>query len=226
MIRIATLQFNPFGENTYVLYGDNRECIIVDAGCCTSKERQALTAFVENNGLTPKMALCTHGHVDHVCGVQYIKDKYGIPFALHRLDIPLLEMTPMLGQEYGFAVNAVPEVEIDLAGIEHVALGDDQIEIIHTPGHSPGHVAVFLPGEDMLLSGDLLFKGSIGRTDLPGGSYPVIMESIIDKIIPLPGSTQILPGHGPSTQLSHEIMFNPFISEALNGEINFRTNEN
>ena len=226
MIRIATLQFNSFGENTYVIYDDTRECIIVDPGCCSRKERETFDAFIEKNGLTPKMVVGTHGHVDHICGVQYVKKKYGILFALHSMDRPLLDMAPMLGREYGFEVDSVPEIDLDLADVQQLIFGDSCVEVIHTPGHAPGHVVIYLPEEGVLLSGDLIFKGSIGRTDLPGGSYPVIMESIIDKVIVLPGSTRVFPGHGPSTQISHEIMFNPFIAEALSGEINYRPNEN
>ena len=226
MVKLATLQFNPFGENTYILFDQTKQCIIVDPGCCATKERETLDAFIEKNQLQPIMVVATHGHIDHVCGAQYVKKKYKIPFALHSLDQSVLDMVPCLGKEYGFVVDEVPVVDIDLAQTPEITLGDNKLEIIHTPGHSPGHIVIHIPGEDFLLSGDLIFKGSIGRTDLPGGSYPVIMESIIGKVIPLGSSTKLFPGHGPSTTLSHEIMFNPFIAEALNGEVNYKTNEN
>lgn len=223
MIKIANLTFNPFGENTYVIFDTStKQCIIVDAGCCNEKEQQTLVSFIDKNELSPILALNTHAHIDHVCGVDFVKRNWDVPFALHPLDMPLLESVPSYAQSMGFAIDTVPQVEIDLSEKTEFQLGDSIIKIIHTPGHTPGHVSIHLPTEKTLLTGDTLFKESIGRTDLPGGDYPTIMRSIFEQIMPLGGDTTILPGHGPKSDLAHEMMYNPFITEAVNGEINYK----
>lgn len=226
-MKIATLQFNPFGENTYVIYGASKECIIVDAGCYSDKEQNTLAAFIEKNELRPIMALNTHAHVDHVCGVDFVMRKWGIPFALHSADTTILEMVPCYADSMGFDVKQVPPATIDLSQTTQIMLGDTQLNIIHTPGHTPGHISIHIPEQQILLTGDTLFKESIGRTDLPGGDYQSIMESIIERIIPLGNDTRILPGHGPQSTIAHEVMFNPFVSEALQKDVNYKTrNEN
>lgn len=223
MIKIAALTFNPFGENTYVIFDDTtKQCIIVDAGCYNKKEEQTLVNFITKNDLRPIMALNTHAHIDHVCGVDFVKNNWKVPFALHAQDIELLQAVPSYAQSMGFTVDVAPQVEIELSNNQEIKLGENIIKIIHTPGHTPGHISVYLPVEKTLLTGDTLFKESIGRTDLPGGDYPTIMRSIFEQIVPLGGSTVILPGHGPSSDLAHEMMYNPFLTEAVNGEINYK----
>lgn len=224
MIKLATLTFNPFGENTYILFDETRQCVIVDAGCSSDKECQTLVSFIEKNELTPIMALNTHGHVDHICGVDFVKRQWGIPFALHRLDKPILEMTHAYA-DWGFDVENIPVPEIDLADTTEIEVGNSTLRIFHTPGHTPGHVVIHAPEAELLLTGDLLFKESIGRTDLPGGSYPDLMESIVERVIPLGGDTRIFPGHGPQSTIAHEEMFNPFIVEALRGDVNYKARQ-
>lgn len=226
MIKIATFAFNPFGENTYILFDDTRKCAIIDAGNYSEKENQTLVSFIEKNDLQPIMCLNTHGHVDHVCGVEFVQRQWGVPFALHSADSSVLEMGPLFAQNLGFNLDSVPLIDIDLAINQTIELGNNTLQIIHTPGHTPGHISIYVPDQELLLTGDLLFKESIGRTDLPGGDYPTIMNSIIERVIPLGNNTKIFPGHGPSTTISHEIMFNPFISEAIQGEVNYKRNEN
>lgn len=226
MIKLATLTFNPFGENTYILYDETGECLIIDAGCYSEKEQQTLEAFLEKNNLKPIMAANTHGHVDHICGVDYVVDRWNIPFAIHGFEKPLLDTAPVYGLTMGFNIDSAPVIDIDLAGTKEVKLGNSTVQVIQTPGHSPGHVVFYVPEADLLISGDLLFKESIGRTDLPGGSYPQLMNSIIEKVIPLGSQTQVFPGHGPHTSVAHEVMFNPFIVEAVKGEVNYQDHEN
>lgn len=221
MIKLAVMTFNPYGENTYLLYGENKECIIVDAGCFSEKEEQALISFIEKNELKPVLALNTHAHIDHICGVDFVQRTWNIPFALHHADQPLLEYAPSYAQAMGFTIENAPVATVDLAETTQFRLGEETIEIIHTPGHSPGHVSVHVPSAGILLTGDLLFKESIGRTDLPGGDYPTIMRSIIEKVIPLGGAVDIYPGHGPASTIAHEAMYNPFIVEAVQGEVNY-----
>lgn len=224
MIKLATLTFNPFGENTYILFDETKRCAIVDAGCSSDKERQTLVSFIEKNGLTPVVALNTHGHVDHICGVEFVKKRWGIPFALHRNDKPILE-TAHCYADMGFDIETIPAVDIDLADTAEIPVGNSTLHIIQTPGHSPGHIVIHAPEAELLLTGDLLFKESIGRTDLPGGSYPALMDSIIEKVIPLGSDIRIFPGHGPQSTIAHEVMFNPFIVEALRGDVNYKACE-
>lgn len=220
MTKIANLVFNPFGENTYVIFDQTLECVIVDAGCYSTKEQQALVNFIENNNLKPVLAINTHGHIDHMCGVEFVKQRWGVPFAMNVLDKPLLDSVPSYGASMGFDIQDVPTVDIDLSTQSIIEFGESKIEIVQTPGHTPGHVSLYLSDIKTLLTGDTLFRESIGRTDLPGGDYSVLMNSIIKKIVPLGGDVVVFPGHGPKTEIAHEIMYNPFITEVLNGEVN------
>lgn len=222
MIKIATLQFNPFQENTYVISDSTGEAIIVDAGNYSAAEDNALLNYVKDNGLKPVMAVNTHGHVDHILGVQFVKDTFGVPFALHGEDKFLVDSCRTHGELYGFKIGTVPSVDIDLSGETSVKFGESELRIIHTPGHTPGHIALYDEQSKALLTGDTLFKESIGRTDLPGGDYTWIMKSILEKIVPLGGDVTIFPGHGPSSTISHELLYNPFIVEVLNNEVNYR----
>lgn len=218
-MNIAQLTFNPFQENTYVLWDGSAQCVIIDAGNYTGRESENLFKFIEEKGLTPVMLLNTHGHVDHMLGVAAVKDKYGIPFALHGDDNFLIETAPTHGALYGFKVDGVPSVEVDLKGRDEITFGETTLKLIHTPGHTPGHVCFYEPVEKVLFSGDTLFRESIGRTDLPGGDYGWIMRSIIDRLLPLGEEVTFYPGHGPSSTIGHEMLYNPFITEVMEGDV-------
>lgn len=220
MIKLATLTFNPFGENTYILFDDSKQCVIVDAGNYSEKENQTLVAFIEKNDLKPIMCINTHAHIDHICGINFVQNQWGVPLAMDSRDAQILEAGPEYGANMGFNISSLPAIDIDLSKTTSIALGDNVLEIIHTPGHTPGHVSIYVSSEALLLTGDLLFKESIGRTDLPGGDYPTIMNSIIERVLPLGGNVKVFPGHGPSTTLAHEAMYNPFITEVVTGEVN------
>lgn len=221
MINIAILVFNSFQENTYVVSDGTGECIIVDPGNVSPRENEAISQFIKKNSLKPVMVVNTHGHIDHILGVQYLKDTYAIPFALDGRDAFLVESAPVHGRMYGFEMESAPKIDIDLNGRDTVEFGDTKLQIIRTPGHTPGHISLYSPEEKFVLTGDTLFKGSIGRTDLPGGDYKQIMESIIGKLIPLGGEVNVYPGHGPSTSIAAELDGNPFITEVIEGEVNF-----
>lgn len=218
-MNIAKLTFNPFQENTYVLWDDSGEAVVIDAGNYTEKETEALRKFVEEKGLKPVMAVNTHGHVDHMLGVASIKDIYGIPFALHPEDRFLVDSAAVHGAMYGFKVERVPTVDIELADGGEVVFGNTKLQVIHTPGHTPGHVCLYEPQEKILFSGDTIFRESIGRTDLPGGNYGWIMRSIIDRLLPLGEEVAMYPGHGQSSTLGHEMLYNPFITEVMEGDV-------
>lgn len=218
-MNIAQLTFNPFQENTYLLWDETGEAVIVDAGNYTERETEQLLRFVEEKGLRPVLAVNTHGHVDHMLGVERVKQAYGIPFALHAEDRFLIESAPTHGAMYGFKVDAVPEVNRELVDGDEVRFGNTVLRVIHTPGHTPGHVCLYEPENKVLLTGDTIFRESIGRTDLPGGNYGWIMQSIIDRILPLGEEVAFYPGHGPSSTLGHEMHYNPFITEVMEGEV-------
>jgi glyoxylase-like metal-dependent hydrolase (beta-lactamase superfamily II) len=213
MIEIKKLVFNPFGENTYIVWDSTGECVVIDPGAYSAGERRQTVDFIRERGLKPVMAVCTHGHVDHILGVQALKDELGVPFALHSLDGFLVDSAATHGAIYGFQAGEIPSREIDLAAAPAVRFGESELKVIHTPGHTPGHVCLFDERGGQLFTGDMLFRESIGRTDLPGGDYSWIMRSILDKILPLGGEVKIFPGHGPASDIGHEAMFNPFITE-------------
>ena len=220
-LNIAVLVFNPFQENTYVVWDATGECVIIDAGCYSAAEERKLTDLIREKGLKPVLALNTHGHVDHILGVPYVTDTYSVPFALHGDDGFLVDSCVEHGKLYGFQVGSVPTIERDLKGVDELTFGETTLKLIHTPGHTPGHICIFEPVSRVLFSGDTLFRESIGRTDLPGGNYSWIMRSILDKILPLGGDVEFHPGHGPKSTLGHEALYNPFIVEVLNGEVNY-----
>ena len=222
MIKVGVLPFNPFQENTIVLSDDSGECVIVDAGNYNPQEDAALSKYITDNGLKPVMAVNTHGHVDHMLGVNYVKETYGIPFAIHGKDKFLIDSAPTHGAIYGFKVDKVPTVDIDLEGQKELKFGNTVFQIIETPGHTPGHVAFYNSDNKLLLTGDTLFRESIGRTDLPGGDYSWIMRSILDKLIPLGDDVHFYPGHGMESTIGHESLYNPFVTEVLNHEINYK----
>ena len=221
-MKIACLTFNPIQENTYVVWDDTRECVIIDAGNSSPREDAALDNFIAQEGLKPVLAAHTHGHFDHTLGVEHLRQRYGIPFALSGKDRFLLENAATSGAVFGVKIGTMPPVDRDLDAEEEIRFGRTALRILRTPGHTPGHVAFYEPQSKALFTGDTLFRESIGRTDLPGGDYSWIMRSILDVILPLGDEVHVYPGHGPETTLGHETLYNPFIVEVLNGEVNYR----
>ena len=221
MIKIASLVFNPIQENTYIIWDDTRECVIIDAGNNGQRENIILKNFIFEHNLKPVAAINTHGHFDHTLGVEFLKREYKIPFALSSKDKFLLETASVSGSIFGVEIGDMPSVDIDLDGMEEFKFGKTTLRIISTPGHTPGHVAIFEPETKNLFTGDTLFRESIGRTDLPGGDYSWIMRSILERIIPLGDDVTIWPGHGEESSIGHESMYNPFVVEVLNHEVNF-----
>lgn len=212
MIKIKIFVFNPFQENTFVLSDETSECIIVDPGCYSLQEKNALDDYITSNTLKPVKIISTHGHVDHVLGTRHLVSKYSVPFEIHENDQQLLNDAQKLGVAFGFNVEEPPSVSSYLLENTNVEFGESKLQILHVPGHSPGSVALFCAEQKFVIVGDVLFKGSIGRTDLPGGSYDMLMKSIFSKLMTLPEDTEVFPGHGPATTIHDEALSNPFLA--------------
>ena len=218
---IKRVVFNPFRENTYLVWDDTKECIVIDAGNMNAGENRILAEMIQARDLKPVMAVNTHGHFDHVGGVKWLKDTYGAAFACSSKDQFLIDSTAG-GMVYGIQCNEVPAIDIDLDAVEEIRFGNTVLRVIKTPGHTPGHVVLFNADDKSLFTGDTLFRESIGRTDLPGGDYSWIMKSILEEIVPLGDDVAIYPGHEDSSTIGHEVLYNPFIVEVLNNEINYK----
>ena len=222
-MKIARLIFNPIQENTYIIWDDTLEAAVIDAGNMNERDNEVLAKFIADNGLKPKYALNTHGHFDHLLGVDFLREKYGAQLAMSSKDEFLLKGASVSAELFGVKADALPEaIDVDLEGKESIKFGNTELKIIPTPGHTPGHVAFFEPESKVLFTGDTLFRESIGRTDLPGGDYSWIMRSIIENILPLGDDVKIYPGHGETSDLGHESMYNPFVVEVLNNEVNYK----
>ena len=210
MLRHHTFEnVGPFGNNVYVIHVPvSREAAIVDVGF----EPHTVIDWVRREGLQPRWLLATHAHYDHVASMHAMQQAFPVPFALHPLDQPLLDNVALQGSMFGLPPVPVPEVGLTLAHGQRIPLGDEVLEVLFTPGHAPGHVT-FRHG-DTLWSGDVLFAGSVGRTDLPGGSWDVLEHTIREVLFTLGDDLRVLPGHGPATTLGHERRHNPFVGDA------------
>jgi len=171
MIKVTVFAFNPFQENTYVLFDETKECVIIDPGCNSEDERKRLDAYIAENNLKPVKILNTHCHVDHMLGVVYLKEKYGMSFHYHKEDDYLIPGAVEHGRMFGFELQQPPQADEYLEEAKNVKFGNSELEVLHVPGHCKGHVAFYAKEEQFLFAGDVLFAGSIGRTDLPGGDY-------------------------------------------------------
>ena len=221
-MKIAKLVFNPIQENTYIVWDDTLECVIIDAGNFSAREDKILTDFITARNLRPRYAINTHGHFDHTLGVNYLKETFGVEFALSAKDQFLLDNAATSGAIFGVKTDSMPSIDIDLDSLEEISFGETTLRIIPTPGHTPGHVALYEPTSKVLFTGDTLFRESIGRTDLPGGDYSWIMRSILENILPLGDEVRIYAGHGEESTIGHESMYNPFVVEVLNQEVNYK----
>ena len=221
-MKIATFTFNPIGENTYVVWDDTKECIVIDGGSCNPAEDARLDNFIAQEGLKPVIAANTHGHFDHLLGVSHLKEHYGVQFACSSKDDYLLESQRAAGQIYGIPIRGIPAIDIDLATTSELHFGNTTLRVLPTPGHTPGGVTLLNEAEGIAFTGDTLFRESIGRTDLEGGDYPTLMRSILSVLLPLGDEVKIYPGHAESSTIGHESMYNPFVVEVLQEQINYR----
>jgi glyoxylase-like metal-dependent hydrolase (beta-lactamase superfamily II) len=211
MLQIHSAVFNPFSENTYVIYNDMGQCWIVDPGMYGPDEVKQLQDFIEGKGLKPQAIINTHTHIDHIFGVQALMDAYDIPFYADKREAPVLANAVGSAMMFGLSFKTAPVVTEYLNLEQPLMLGDDQIEIRLAPGHSPGSVVFYYSKGGWAIGGDVLFSGSIGRSDLPGGDMDTLLASIRTQLYTLPDGTIIYPGHGPETTIEEEKRSNPFV---------------
>lgn len=212
-MKIAIFQFSMFGINTYIVYDpDTLCCAIIDPGMSDKNEESAIDTFIQKHNLNVTCVINTHLHIDHAVGDSYIKNKYHVPVLANLLDEPLGlkigQQASMFGI-YGKFDDVIISEYINAGKI--IKIGNGRLSVIHVPGHSPGSVALYDRQDGFVIVGDALFKGSIGRTDLPGGDYRQLIESINSQLLSLPDSTVVYPGHGPSTTIGDEKCLNPYL---------------
>ena len=215
MIRIQRFTFNIYQENTFVVSDESGACVIIDPGCYTAGEETQLNAYIREAGLKVEKLLNTHGHIDHMLGNKMVADQYGVSLEAHRLIGQELDAALSYGPMMGLnpAPSPMPEVLLDEGDV--VSFGNTQFEVLFTPGHSPSHISFYHRESQQLFSGDVLFQGSIGRTDLPGGAFSVLMETIRSQFLPLDDAVRVYCGHGPHTTIGVERNTNPFILNYL-----------
>jgi len=211
MFQIKIFTFSPIQENTYVLYNESKEAIIIDPGCYFTAEEETLKAFLSDNQLKPVLLLNTHCHLDHVFGNNWVHKQYGLELHFHPDDEKMLLYAPESGKMWGMEFTNYSGPFHYLSENQVITLGDDSLTIFHTPGHSPGSVSFYCAKQNFIISGDVLFKESVGRTDLPGGNFDVLANSIRTKLFVLPGETKVYSGHGEPTTIQHENDNNPFV---------------
>jgi hydroxyacylglutathione hydrolase len=216
MVHIKTFTFNAFSENTYILFDDNKEAIVFDPGCYTSQERQTLKNFITDKNLSVKKLINTHCHLDHIFGNDFISETYNVELELHRNEIPVLEKAHLIGDMYGVPMQPQTAPPSDYTKFiedgDLIEVGEIRLKAILCPGHSPGSLCFYNEEQSFLIGGDVLFYGSIGRTDLPGGNHKQLIEGIHSRLMILPEDTKVYSGHGPATMIGFEKYNNPFLS--------------
>jgi glyoxylase-like metal-dependent hydrolase (beta-lactamase superfamily II) len=213
---VKSFTFNPFQTNCFVCH-DAGEAVIIDPSCHTERERQQVLDYLDAHDLTVRHLLLTHGHIDHIFGCKAFAEHFGMPWQMHRADVPMLKRAQEQSLLFGVPLEQPPVPETFLDESDTVTFGEATWTVLYTPGHSRGSICFHDARGDFVIAGDMLFAGSIGRTDLPGGSMPELMRSIFQKLIPLGDSTQVYPGHGPETTIGHERQTNPFLTDRVTG---------
>lgn len=210
MLQVEKFVFNPFMENTYVLFDSTSECIIVDPGCIEKEEEEQLATFIESRKLVVKKLINTHCHIDHVLGNAFVKHRYNVDLFIHPIEEPMLKAVKSYASNYGFFQyqESVPDHFINEGDV--VEFGSQKLEVLFVPGHSPGHIALYDRQDKLLIAGDVLFENSIGRTNLPGGDFNTLISSIHQKLFTLPDDVKVYCGHGPETSIGFEKRTNPF----------------
>lgn len=212
-MKVAKFGLSLFGINTYVVVDpETRDCAIIDPGMINEEERNAVVRFVEKNNLKVTHLINTHLHIDHAIGNAFVKKQFGVETEAHPDDAFLGNRIAEQAREFGLP-EAVEPVSIDkpLKDGEIIHIGDGELEVIHVPGHSPGGIALYDRKDGFLIAGDILFQGSVGRADLPGGDMNALVFGIKSKLLTLPENTTVFPGHGPATTIGDEKAYNPYL---------------
>lgn len=212
MIKIEKFVVNPLGENSFIVSDETGECIFIDPGFFYEEEHEEVMDYIKSNNLTPVKITNTHCHFDHIMGVEFVRSEFKIPFLAHADDAFWVEKAIDQGKMYGFEMKPVAPPDALLIENEFVEFGNSRLKIIHVPGHSPGHVVFYSEPDKILIAGDVLFYGSIGRTDLPGGDFDTLISNIKSKLFALPDDTTVYCGHGPETTIGFEKRTNPFLT--------------
>lgn len=211
MLNVQSFTFSPVQENTYLLYNEQRLCCIIDPGCYFASEEMELKKFIEEHQLGPMLLLNTHCHLDHIFGNRFIHTNYGLDLHLHPLEKQVLDFGPLSGERWQLPfVNYEGPLHY-FKESETLKIGEDELAVLFAPGHSPGHVCFYSERDKFLIGGDVLFNGSIGRTDLPGGDFATLETSIRTQLYTLPPDVVVYPGHGSSTTIGREMKTNPFV---------------
>jgi len=211
MVTIKQLVFNGFQVNTYLLWDETKECVIIDAANSNTSEDQKLTEIIEKELLNPVLHINTHCHVDHVLGGSFVENKFGLGVSIHPESQGFLAKAKDQAAMYGFSLDATANVSQLLKDGDKVKFGNSELEIVYTPGHAAGSICIINHESKFVITGDVLFCDSIGRTDLPTGNYDVLKHSIENKLFTLPDVYTVYPGHGPDTSIGYERINNPFL---------------
>jgi hydroxyacylglutathione hydrolase len=212
MLQVKKFIFNSFQVNTYLLYDETGECVIIDAACAESEEEEELKNFIALKGLKPTMLLSTHAHIDHVLGNAFVAETYDIELSGHADGLMYLHNAKDYAANFGLHLNKVVPPTILLTEGQELAFGNQKLAVLETPGHALGSLCFYNRENNFVVAGDVLFYQSIGRTDLPGGDYDVLKDSIWGKLFVLPDDTVVYPGHGPETTIGSEKVSNPFVA--------------
>lgn len=212
MLHVQGFTFNPFQENTYLVWDDDRQAVLIDPGCYQADERQVLKDFLSKNKLTLVKLINTHCHVDHVLGNAWAKREFGLELGIHPKDEGNLRAVETYAAPWGFSQYEPAEPDYFLSENELFRWGESgYFEVRFVPGHAPGHVVFWSEADGFCINGDVLFRGSIGRTDLPGGDHQTLLNAIREQMFTLPDETKIYCGHGPETTIGYEKQHNPFV---------------
>lgn len=212
MITVKTLVFNPFQVNSYLLFDETSECLIIDGACMGADEENAFAKHITSNNLKPVQLISTHPHMDHVAGNKFVCEKFNIPLAVHKDAMPLLFKVKGHGAAFGFDDIEYYEPSVFLNDGDSIRFGNSEVKVLYTPGHANGSICLYSEKDDFVIVGDVLFNESIGRTDFPTGNHALLIESIQSKLLVLPDDTLVYPGHGPTTTIGYEKENNPFLS--------------
>ena len=212
-MKVSRFTFNMFGVNTYILWDDfSKDAMIIDPGMIEMAECHIIDSFIEKNRLNIKHLVNTHMHIDHAFGISYIKNIYNLKLECNTNDQFLAQRLKEQASMFGLPISIEDlKIDLDLKDDDKIQIGDEEIQILHVPGHSPGSIVLYAPQSSFLISGDVLFNSSIGRTDLPGGSYPQLISAINGKLMTLPDDTIVYPGHGLETSIGQEKRNNPYL---------------